>query len=151
MPTAAELISAAEAAETTKEIDEIEAQAEGRVTVLDAVEQARSRVFLATSEKAAPAAAPAESPAEQDYFGHSAPPDYVWIGCNSCWTPKDWMRPVQAYNVYLTDGYRRLVYTCTGCRQEMFPTTWGMWIEDAHPWAEGAIAPEASEVAHWGV
>lgn len=47
---AADLIAQAEAATTPAEIDAIEAQAEGRVTVLDAVEQARTRLFMQEKE-----------------------------------------------------------------------------------------------------
>lgn len=42
--SARELIAQAEAAETTEELDDIEAQAEGRVTVLNAVMERRSQL-----------------------------------------------------------------------------------------------------------
>lgn len=44
MATAAELIEQAQAATTTEELDEIEAQVEGRVTVQQAVDAARERL-----------------------------------------------------------------------------------------------------------
>lgn len=53
-PHAADLIAQAQAATTAEQIDAIEAQAAGRVTVLDAVEQARTRLFMEQRQQGEP-------------------------------------------------------------------------------------------------
>src|SRR5262249_15072290 len=140
----------AQVATTTEQINTIEAQAEGRSTVLDAVEQARTRLFLGV-QTSAPEQQEEIPPEPPNWYGHTTPPDFVWVGCNNCWTPKDWMRPVLSLDVYHTDGHRFLSYVCQGCQKEMQPTTWGMWIEDAHPWREGGEVAPSTEVQRWGV
>lgn len=60
-PHAADLIAQAEAATTTEELDEIEAQANDRVTVIDAVEKRREELASAPAEEQMPLeAAPTE-------------------------------------------------------------------------------------------
>lgn len=143
MPTAAELIAQADAATSEDELEQIEDQAEGRVTVLQAIDEARDRLKFVPPEPSPPT-------------GHTTDPDFVWVGCNVCWQPKDASRPVRAYAEWLNDGYRYLAYTCAGCSEiqgrtvQVHSTLYGLWMEDAHTWEEGAIAAEPTEVKRWG-
>jgi hypothetical protein len=50
-PTAADLISQADAATTNEQLDEIEAQANGRTTVIDAVSKRRSELLTEQSQQ----------------------------------------------------------------------------------------------------
>src|SRR5215471_9212043 len=128
MATAADLIAQAEAATSFDEVDAIEALAEGRVTVLDAVTAARERLAQAEEEaefeegEAEAKVQEITGPAQNDWYGHTTEPDFVWVGCGNCWTPKDRMRPVLGYEVYLSDGHRRMNYICENCQQDVFPT-----------------------------
>ena len=134
MATAAELIAEAQTATTVEELDAIEQQAEGRTTVLQAVEDARERLNGVVAEE------PPGPP----------PPDVVWVGCPTDFTTKDPLMPVISYSAYLSNGFRRLTYVCHTCQQEVFPSVWGLWMEHATPWHEGGVAPDATEVQRWG-
>jgi hypothetical protein len=85
---------------------------------------------------------PAEAPVDE--------PDFVWVGCNICWTPKDQRVPVVTYNAWLSDGFRYLVYTCQGCGNVVHSSLWGFRLEDARAWHEGGVAAESTEVQRWG-
>src|SRR5262245_64920465 len=145
MATAAELIAQAEAATTLEELEAIEAQAEGRSTVLQAVSEALERL-----QQTAPAeAAAAEGEAVRE-------PDFVWVGCSTCWQPQDPTRPVRAYAEWLTDGMRYRAFYCATCSTnqqrhvESHPTLYGIFVDDWRMWREGQPAAEPTEVKRWG-
>jgi hypothetical protein len=227
MATAADLIAEAEAATSTAQLDEIEVEAEGRVTVLQAIEDARARLgqqidtqaegegvaHLAGDVTMPEVGAAAEWDTLEDFptftagqwvsvdgagvlevvavnqsaqgrltlanhgtEGNQTPgtvvyggtaitltdtppgeitatadPDFVWVGCSTCWTPRDRSRPVITYADWLADGFRYLVYHCMGpCNLDQHATLWGFWLEEAKPWAEGGPAALSTEVQIWG-
>jgi hypothetical protein len=147
MATAAELIAEAEAATTAEELDAIEGQAEERITVLRAVSDARARLV-------APSLMEEEPSLTHD--GHVRDPDFVWVGCSTCWTPRDATRQVRAYQEWLADGHRYLTYNCVGCTErqghyvEVHPSLFAFWLEEAVMWHEGGPAALATEVKRWG-
>jgi hypothetical protein len=143
MPTAAELIAQTQAATTLEELDAIEAQAEARITVLHAVAEARGRV----AEQAQAEQVPSEE----------RQPDFVWVGCNTCWQPQDPSRPVRAYAEWQADGMRYRAYFCPTCSQnqgrtvEVHPTLYAIFVDDWRMWREGGPAAQPTEVKRWGV
>jgi hypothetical protein len=117
----------ASAAEEIDEIDEIEAIEQLEREEMEAIEQLKR-----------------------------AEPDFVWVGCNTCWHPQDPMSAVRPYAHWLADTFRHRAFFCPTCTAnrgaytEAFPTLWAFWLEDARPFREGGIAPEPTEVKRWG-
>ena len=115
------------------------------MTVLQAVDDARARL------EQQQALEPETQADEPDPTPESDAPDFVWVGhASPCWTPKDRMRPILTYQQWLADGYRRLVYRCMGCGQEIHSSLWGFWLQDARPYEEGGLAATPTEVQTWG-
>ncbi len=82
-------------------------------------------------------------------------PDFVWIGCRTCWWPKDPNRPVVTYQQWLNNTYRHMAYRCTVCSDReqrlvtVFPSAWGFPMSAAFELLPGGPVPETLET--WGV
>ena len=83
-------------------------------------------------------------------------PDFVWIGCGTCWQPQDSARPVRSFSDYEADGMRFRPFVCATCSAkqaatiEVHPTVWGMSVEDWQVVRAGDVAAQSTEVQRWG-
>jgi hypothetical protein len=81
-------------------------------------------------------------------------PDFVWIGCRTCWWPKDPNRPVVTYQQWLNNTYRHMAYRCTVCSDHeqrlvtVFPSAWGFPMSAAFELLPGGPVPETLDT--WG-
>jgi hypothetical protein len=83
MATAQELIAQAEAATTEAELDDIEAQAEGRSTVLSAVDLARGRIAQTTSGGSSMTQPSETEPATEEPTASKTDPDEAQVDAAS--------------------------------------------------------------------